>query len=140
MLNTFPRWKYVLLAVIVVIGLIYALPNMYGEDPAVQVIGLQGVAVDAALENKVKTLLEEKGIAYKAIELENDQLLVRFVNTERQIAGRDAINAALNDSYSVALNLAPATPRWLEVLGANPMKLGLDLRGGVSTEYFSGGR
>lgn len=131
MLNSFPRWKYALLAVIIVLGLIYALPNIYGEDPAVQIIGLQGAQVDAQLVSKVKTLLSEKEIPYKAVELENTQLLVRFVNTERQIAGRDLLKDSLSDDYSVALNLAPATPEWLEMLGANPMKLGLDLRGGV---------
>lgn len=131
MLNTFPRWKYALLAVIIVLGLIYALPNMYGEDPAVQVIGLQGTHVDSALVAKVEDVLSQNQIQYKAVELEDSQLLVRFVNTERQIASRDLLKAALGDDYSVALNLAPATPEWLEMLGANPMKLGLDLRGGV---------
>lgn len=131
MLNTFPRWKYALLAVIIVLGLIYALPNIYGEDPAVQIVGLQSVQVDKELATKVKNILTEKDIPYKAVELENTDLLVRFVNTERQIAGRDLLKETLGDNYSVALNLAPATPEWLEMLGANPMKLGLDLRGGV---------
>lgn len=131
MLSSFPRWKYALLAVIVVLGLIYALPNIYGEDPAVQVMGLQGAAVDNALEDKVKSLLTEKNLPFKSIEIENHQLLVRFLNTEVQIASRDVLQNDLGETYSVALNLAPATPHWLEVLGANPMKLGLDLRGGV---------
>lgn len=131
MLNTFPRWKYALLAVIVVLGLIYALPNMYGEDPSVQVIGLQGVAVDNDLEDKVKNLLTANDVQYNASEIENSQLLVRFPNAAMQIASRDLLKKSLGADYSVALNLAPATPQWLEALGANPMKLGLDLRGGV---------
>lgn len=131
MLNSFPRWKYALLAVIIVLGLIYALPNIYGEDPAIQVIGLQGAPIDAAIEQKIRMQLTTQQIPYKSIEIENNQLLVRFANTEKQIASRDLIKAELGDDYSVALNLAPATPGWLEVLGANPMKLGLDLRGGV---------
>lgn len=131
MLNTFPRWKYALLTVTLALGLIYALPNMYGEDPSVQVIGLQGVAVDNALQDKVKDLLRANGMSYNAIEIEDKQLLVRLPNTVVQIASRDLIKDALGSDYSVALNLAPATPKWLEMLGANPMKLGLDLRGGV---------
>lgn len=131
MLKTFPRWKYALLAVIVVLGLIYALPNIYGEDPSVQVIGLQGAKIDTAVEDKVKSMLAANNINYKAIEIEDHELLVRFANTEKQIASRDLIKSDLGDDYSVALNLAPATPEWLELLGANPMKLGLDLRGGV---------
>ncbi|HSX20254.1 MAG TPA: protein translocase subunit SecD [Gammaproteobacteria bacterium] len=131
MLTTFPRWKYALLAVIVVLGLIYALPNIYGEDPAVQVMGLQGYKTDLALEDKVKDLLKKNNLQYKSMDVENDQLLIRFVKTETQIASRDLLQRDLGDDYSVALNLAPATPSWLEMLGANPMKLGLDLRGGV---------
>lgn len=131
MLNTFPRWKYALLAVIVVVGLIYALPNIYGEDPSVQVIGLQGAKIDASVEDKIKSSLTANNIPFKSVEIENGQLLVRFFKTDVQIASRDLIKSELGDDYSVALNLAPATPHWLELLGANPMKLGLDLRGGV---------
>lgn len=131
MLNTFPRWKYALLAVIVVLGLIYALPNIYGEDPSVQVIGLQGAKIDASVEDKIKSSLAANNIPFKSVEIENGQLLVRFFKTDVQIASRDLIKSDLGDDYSVALNLAPATPHWLELLGANPMKLGLDLRGGV---------
>lgn len=131
MLNTYPRWKYALLAVIIVLGLIYALPNIYGEDPAVQVIGLQNAQTNQELVSKIKETLADKAIAYKSIELENNAILVRFTNSEQQIAGRDLLKSSLGDDYSVALNLAAATPTWLENLGAYPMKLGLDLRGGV---------
>lgn len=131
MLSSFPRWKYALLAAIVVLGLIYALPNIYGEDPAVQIIGVQGTTVNAEVEARIKDLLSAKQLAYKSVELEDQELLIRFVNTETQIASRDVIKDSLGAEYSVALNLAPATPRWLSWFGANPMKLGLDLRGGV---------
>jgi preprotein translocase subunit SecD len=131
MLSSFPRWKYALLAAIVVLGLIYALPNMYGEDPAVQVIGLQGAPVNPALEDRVKDLLSSNNLSYKSVTLDNQQLLVRFLTTSVQIASRDLLNNQLGSNYSVALNLAPATPQWLSWFGANPMKLGLDLRGGV---------
>jgi preprotein translocase subunit SecD len=131
MLNSFPRWKYALLAVTLVLGLIYALPNLYGEDPAVQVIGLNGAVVDAALETKVKELLSTANIKYSEIENQDNQLLVRFASTTVQLASRDLLKNKLGAEYSVALNLAPATPNWLEAVGAHPMKLGLDLRGGV---------
>jgi preprotein translocase subunit SecD len=131
MLNSFPRWKYALLAVTLVLGLIYALPNLYGEDPAVQVIGLNGAVVDAALETKVKELLKTADVKYSEIENQDNQLLVRFASTTVQLASRDLLKNKLGTDYSVALNLAPATPNWLEAIGAQPMKLGLDLRGGV---------
>ncbi len=131
MLNSFPRWKYALLAVTLVLGLIYALPNLYGEDPAVQVIGLNGAVVDATLETKVKELLNAADIKYSKVENQNNQLLVRFISTTVQLASRDLLKNKLGTDYSVALNLAPATPPWLETVGAYPMKLGLDLRGGV---------
>lgn len=131
MLNTFPRWKYGFLLVALLVGLIYALPNIYGEDPAVQIIGLQGTLASTELKTMVQQSLDSEGLKFKTITLENDQLLVRFLNTKTQIAGRDLFKNKLGSSYSVALNLAPATPAWLEKLGATPMKLGLDLRGGV---------
>lgn len=131
MLNSFPRWKYALLAITLVLGFIYALPNLYGEDPAVQVIGLNGAVVDAALETKIKELLTTADVKYSDIENHDNQLLVRFASTSVQLASRDLLKNKLGANYSVALNLAAATPAWLEAVGAHPMKLGLDLRGGV---------
>ncbi len=131
MLNSFPRWKYLLLAVVLVIGLIYSLPNLYGEDPAVQIIGLQGMQVDAELQQRVTKLLETKNVKVKSIAFEEGQMLIRFGTSETQLKARDLIQSNLGNQYSVALNLAPATPRWLSWFGAEPMKLGLDLRGGV---------
>lgn len=131
MLNTFPRWKYVLLAVALVIGLIYSLPNLYGEDPAVQIMDLKGGAVGEERLNQVKNLLTDNKLAFKSAAIEDNQVLVRFLNAETQLAGRDLLKNKLGDNFSVALNLAPVTPHWLMALGAEPMKLGLDLRGGV---------
>lgn len=131
MLSTFPRWKYVVLAVALVVGLIYSLPNLYGEDPAVQIIAPGNAKVDKALEEKVVGILNSKQIKYKSISLDNDQLLVRFFSADVQISSRDIIKNSLGQDYSVALNLAPVTPAWLRIFGAEPMKLGLDLRGGV---------
>jgi preprotein translocase subunit SecD len=133
MLNAFPRWKYILLLVTLAIGLIYALPNLYGEDPAVQIISAKGVHLGPDFQTKVETLLKEHDFKYKSSVLANDQLLVRFYTTDVQLAARDFLMAKdnLGDDYSIALNLAPVTPNWLIALGATPMKLGLDLRGGV---------
>lgn len=131
MLNSFPRWKYVLLAIVLVIGLIYSLPNLYGEDPAVQVIGLQGMQVDVAMQDQITKVLQQNNIKAKTVSFDDGQLLLRFGTAETQLKARDLIKASLGNNYSVALNLAPATPVWLTWFGAEPMKLGLDLRGGV---------
>lgn len=128
----YPRWKYITLAVLLVIGLIYALPNLYGEDPAVQITGLKHRVVTEETITKVKETLDENNLAYKTIAIEDEnQLLARFFETETQLVAKDVISKKLGDEYSVALNLAPLTPKWLQMLGAKPMKLGLDLRGGV---------
>lgn len=132
MLNRYPLWKYISVALVIFIGALYALPNIYGEDPAVQITGARGASVDASTLDTVKTTLEKDNIPYKSIEIENGTVLVRFTNSEDQIEGRDVLSSSLKDNgFIVALNLAPATPAWLEAIGANPMKLGLDLRGGV---------
>lgn len=120
-----------MVAFVVTIGALYALPNIYGEDPAIQISGVRGASTDMQTLDKVKDLLAEKKLPVKAIALENGTVLVRFKDTDEQLAARDLVADALGDKFTVALNLAPSTPRWLEDIGANPMKLGLDLRGGV---------
>jgi preprotein translocase subunit SecD len=117
---------------IVALGAIYALPNLYGEDPAVQVSGLRGVSVDTVMVDAIKQDLAAEAIHFDSIELENGQVLVRFKNTEEQIKARDLLAKKYGEKYSVALNLTPATPDWLAAIGGKPMKLGLDLSGGVS--------
>ncbi|MGI2261485.1 protein translocase subunit SecD [Shewanella sp. GXUN23E] len=131
MLNKYPMWKNLMVILIIAVGFFYALPNLFGEDHAVQVVGTRGVEVTAATQTQIDDLLTKEGIAVKRSDLENGQLLVRVANADQQLAAKEAIAAALGDKYTVALNLAPATPRWLEDLGGSPMKLGLDLRGGV---------
>lgn len=120
-----------MLIVVIVVGLLYALPNLYGEDPAVQITGARGVAASEATLDQVRTVLEKDQIASKSIALEEGAILARFSDPDVQLRAREALMAAMGDKYVVALNLAPATPRWLTMLGAEPMKLGLDLRGGV---------
>ena len=132
MLNHSPLWKKLLVLFIVAIGALYALPNIYGESPAVQVSGLRGVEANASTLDTVKSQLTEQKIDYSKITFENGQILAKFSDTENQLKARDLLEANLGDKYSVALNLTPNTPEWLASFGGVPMKLGLDLSGGVS--------
>ncbi|QDW34411.1 protein translocase subunit SecD [Yersinia sp. KBS0713] len=131
MLNRYPLWKYLMLIVVIFVGLLYALPNLYGEDPAVQITGARGIAASETTLVQVRDVLEKENIASKSIALENGTILARFKDPDVQLRAREALVAAMGDKYVIALNLAPATPSWLARLGAEPMKLGLDLRGGV---------
>lgn len=117
---------------IVAVGALYATPNLYGEDPAVQISGLRGIETNAATLDVVKSHLDEKKISYLSLVMENGQILARFNDTEQQLRARDLLDDNIGDEYSVALNLTPATPSWLASIGGTPMKLGLDLSGGVS--------
>ncbi|KAA9000096.1 protein translocase subunit SecD [Affinibrenneria salicis] len=131
MLNRYPLWKYLMLIVAIVIGLLYALPNLYGEDPAVQITGARGIAASESTLIQVQNILTEEKITSKSVALENGAILARFSTPDIQLRAREALMGSLGENYVVALNLAPATPRWLSLVGAEPMKLGLDLRGGV---------
>lgn len=115
----------------ILIGLLYALPNLYGEDPAVQITGARGTAANEQTLDQVRSLLDKEKIEAKSIALENGAILARFSNPDIQLRAREVLLPALGDQFIVALNLAPATPKWLEAIGGEPMKLGLDLRGGV---------
>ncbi len=132
MLNKSPLWKTLLVFFVVAIGALYASPNLYGEDPAVQISGLRGVEADSATLDSVKSQLAEQKIDYLNIVLEKGQILARFKDAESQLKARDSIDSTLGDKFSVALNLTPDTPEWLANIGGVPMKLGLDLSGGVS--------
>ncbi|MEW5291256.1 protein translocase subunit SecD [Erwinia papayae] len=131
MLNRYPLWKYIMLVVVLIVGLVYALPNLYGEDPAVQITGARGSAASEQTLGQVQNALKQENIQSKSIALENGAIMARFANGDVQLRARDAITRVLGEDYVVALNLAPATPAWLSMLAAEPMKLGLDLRGGV---------
>ncbi|MFG1175645.1 protein translocase subunit SecD [Erwiniaceae bacterium CAU 1747] len=131
MLNRYPLWKYIMLVVVLLVGLLYALPNLYGEDPAVQITGARGSAASEQTLVQIQNALKEDNIQSKSIALENGAIMARFANTDVQLRAREAIMKVLGENYIVALNLAPATPTWLTMLGGEPMKLGLDLRGGV---------
>ncbi len=117
--------------IIIAVGAFYAIPNLFGEDHAVQVVATRGAEVNVSTQSQVNEILTAKGITVKRSELEDGQLLVRVANAEQQLLAKEAIAEVLGNKYIVALNLAPATPEWLEAMGGSPMKLGLDLRGGV---------
>ncbi|SCZ55403.1 protein translocase subunit SecD [Thiohalomonas denitrificans] len=129
-MNRYPLWKYLLIVAVLVFGVIYALPNLYGDDPALQISGTRMAEVTTSTSRQVATVLEDNGIAYQDIEYEEENLLVRFADTDAQLKAYDLVRAELPE-YAVALNLAPATPDWLRSFNAAPMYLGLDLRGGV---------
>jgi len=131
MMNQYPLWKNLLIVLVLLIGLIYALPNLYGEDPALQISNARAGSLDSGLAGTVGSTLEAAGIPYKSVESGDQQMLVRFQDTETQLMAIDYVKASLGSDYIVALNLAPATPAWLQSINALPMFLGLDLRGGV---------
>ncbi len=132
MLNRYPLWKNLLIIFVLLIGALYASPNLYPEDYAVQLSGNRDIhQVDQPLMDTVVSALKREGVAYKEVELINNSGLIRFADGEAQLRAKQIISAVAGDNYVVALNLAATTPEWLESLGAGPMKLGLDLRGGV---------
>lgn len=129
-INRFPWWKNLLIFIVLLIGLFYAIPNLYGEDPALQVSGTRGTQLTEQTVANIKNTLDSKNIKGD-YEFQNDQLLVRFKSTQEQILAKDIVSSMLGDNYITALNLASATPAWMRALGMQPLKLGLDLRGGV---------
>ncbi|MCF6338776.1 MAG: protein translocase subunit SecD [Gammaproteobacteria bacterium] len=131
MLNQYPAWKYLLLIVVLVVSALYALPNLYGEDPALQVSSSRNTAVDISTQESVRELLQDADVPFNSILLADEQILVRFADTEAQLTAKDVVKEGLGRGYVVALNLAPRTPDWLRAMNASPMYLGLDLRGGV---------
>ena len=130
-MNRYPPWKYLLIIVVITVGCLYALPNLYGKDPALQVSASRGAEISDLTRYSVEDALDEAGIKYGEISLAANNLVVRFQDEGTQLKARDIVKQALGRSHTVALNLAPATPDWLRAFNAEPMFLGLDLRGGV---------
>ncbi|MDG0996069.1 MAG: protein translocase subunit SecD [Gammaproteobacteria bacterium] len=131
MMNRYPIWAYLALTAVILIGALYAIPNLYPEDPSVQ-ISHDSDSLPADLKQRVESILSLNDVAAKQIEVnQQQQLLLRFDNTELQLQAADELKSGLNSEYIVALNLAPAVPAWLQAVNASPMSLGLDLRGGV---------
>jgi len=128
---TYARWKYALALVLLLLSALYALPNVFPQDPSVQVTANRGGAIDAALRARVGDMLAKAGVAPKEMEIAKGNLLVRFNNPDQQVKAADALREPLGSQYVVALNLASTAPDWLAGIGAKPMLLGLDLQGGV---------
>lgn len=134
MLNKTPLWKAILVMLVIALGALYASPNLYGEDPAVQISGSDSAVISVGLIDTIKEELAKNDITAKSIALEDEQILVRLNDGDTQLRAREILARELrkvSDDFSVAINLAAATPDWLDNLGGDPMKLGLDLRGGV---------
>ena len=127
----FPRWKYVLILFVVLASALYALPNLYPQDPSVQITANRGFAIDAALRGRVDAALKGAGVQAKEIDTEATSMLVRLPSLDAQTTANDALRKALGEDYLVALNLASTVPDWMGNFGARPMVQGLDLQGGV---------
>lgn len=132
MFNHYPLWKYLVILFVVVMSIIYALPNLYPDDPAVQISGVNAYQTTGQPTlDKANVILEKADIAVKSDEVKDGSVLIRLQNADQQLAARALIKDRLGDNYVVALNLASTTPKWLKSIGAHPMKQGLDLSGGV---------
>ena len=131
MQNHFPLWKNLLILIILGIGIIYSLPNLYGDDPSVQVSSTQSAKIGQEQANQIESEIKNSGVAVKAFEFNDGRILARFNNTDDQLKVADLLRDKIGGNYTVALNLAPTTPGWLRAVGAQAMYLGLDLRGGV---------
>jgi preprotein translocase subunit SecD len=131
MQNHFPLWKNLLVLIVFAIGIIYSLPNLYGDDPSVQVSSTQAGKLGQTQATQAEAGIKAAGVAVKAFEFKDSRILARFNNTDDQLKAADLLRDKMGNDFTVALNLAPTTPPWLRALGADAMYLGLDLRGGV---------
>lgn len=131
MINQYPWWKYLIIVLVLGVGALFALPNLYGTDPALQISATKNSKLDVGIQQQVAGMLKGAKIDVKEFSIENGQLYARFNDVEDQLKANDFIACKLGQDYTVALNLASAAPKWLESLNALPMYLGLDLRGGL---------
>ncbi len=131
MQNSYPLWKNFSIITAFLVALIYALPNLYGEDPSVQVSSVGGNALSQQQMQQVEAAIKATGVTSKAFEFKDGRVLARFTNTDEQLKVADVLRDSMGNNMTVALNLAPTTPSWLQAIGADAMYLGLDLRGGV---------
>ncbi|MFC1719663.1 protein translocase subunit SecD [Pseudomonadota bacterium] len=130
-MNQYPAWKYLLIVLVLSLGVLYALPNLFGEDPALQITSARGFEIPLDLEANIEDALVVENLGFKSMERAGNRVLYRFNSTEDQLRASEVIKKALGDQYVVALNLAHSTPAWLRAIGGKPMTLGLDLQGGV---------
>ncbi len=130
-MNKYPVWKYLLIILVVTIGSFYAFPNLFGDDPGVQLRGARGLSLEKSALVQIDKVLQDNNIAAKSVSYQSGSVELRFADTEQQLKARDIISKELGRAYTVALTLLPAAPQWITNLGISPMYLGLDLRGGV---------
>jgi len=127
----YPKWKYALVALVIAVFAFYAIPNLFPEDPAVQVSGQRGAVVDEALKERVQGVLERNQVPFTRLEVENERLLAHFGSTDQQLRGAELLREELGEDYVTALNLASTVPDWLTLVGGKSMVMGLDLQGGI---------
>ena len=131
-MNRYPLWKYILIGFTLAVAVVYTIPNLFGEVPAVQVSPVRAtLKADDALRARAEDVLKQNGIVADGVFVDATGVKLRFEDTETQYRARDALQKAFGDDYVVALNLLSRNPQWLDAIGAKPMYLGLDLRGGV---------
>jgi len=131
----FARWKYALVAIVIALAFLFALPNVFGEDAALQVARKDRAAIDPAAQGTVESFLKERNASFVRSYIDNGRLMLRFADVPSQLRARDAVNESLGQQYVTALSFAPRTPDWLRGIGLRPMPLGLDLRGGLYLLY-----
>ena len=134
-MNQYPLWKNMMVLVVVILGVWFALPNFYGEDPAVVIAKENGLAFSQLETSDIEEYLQEINSGYTSIRRQEKQILIRYDQVEEQLSGSDSMRAYLGRSATVALTFAPRTPNWISGFGLKPMSLGLDLRGGVHFKF-----
>ncbi|MCB1751872.1 MAG: protein translocase subunit SecD [Gammaproteobacteria bacterium] len=130
-MNRYPLWKNILVGIVVLVSLIYALPNIFAQDPALEITGSRRAELDSATEMKVRDALDKAGIKIKSLDSGSNSLLLRFSDSDTQLRAKDSLETLLGGDYTLALTLSSDVPGWLRSIGALPMYLGLDLRGGI---------
>ena len=131
-MNRYPLWKNILVLVVLLLGLTYSIPNLFGESPAVQITTAKATTkLDPSMLGQVEAVLKQENIQYDGIFMDASGIKVRFADTDTQIKAKDALRNTLNKDFVIALNLISRSPAWLTSIAARPMYLGLDLRGGV---------
>jgi preprotein translocase subunit SecD len=131
MRNHTPWWKWLIIAAVILPGAFYALPNLFGDDPGIQLRGARGTTLGTSQLTTIQRVLDESKIGYNSLRLDEQGIRIRFPDTDSQLQARDELEIRLPTGYTIALTLMPAAPDWLSNVGALPMYLGLDLRGGV---------
>jgi len=134
-MNQYPLWKNIMVIVVIILGVWFALPNFYGEDPAVVIAKENGLAFSQLETSDIEEYLQEINSGYKSIRRQEKQILIRYDQVEEQLSGSDSMRAYMGRSATVALTFAPRTPNWISRFGLKPMSLGLDLRGGVHFKF-----